>query len=59
MLNFITGLTKTVVKTAVGLPITAAADVLTLGGSLSDKRGQSYSDDMVDSINRSLKEMAE
>lgn len=59
MLNFVIGLTKTVVKTTVGLPITAAVDIVTLGGGLTDKRGQSYSGDMMDSITRSLKQMTD
>tara|TARA_R110000782_G_scaffold145038_1_gene237833 strand:- start:1 stop:183 length:183 start_codon:yes stop_codon:yes gene_type:complete len=60
MFNLIAGLTETVVKTAVGVPITIAADIATLGGEMSDKRGsQSYTGDMVDSINKSLKKMSD
>ena len=59
MLGFITGLTETVVKTAVGLPVTIVADVATMGGVLTDKKGQSYTGDMIDSINDSLEDMTD
>lgn len=59
MFGLITGLVETVVKTAVALPVAVVADVITLGGELSDKRGQSYSGDAVDSITRSIKKMSE
>lgn len=59
MLGFIKGFTETVVKTAVGLPVVIIADVATLGGELTDKKGQTYSGDMLDSINDSLNEMTE
>ena len=60
MLGFISGLTKTVVKTAVGLPVAIVADTVTFGGLITDKKGhQSYSGDMLDSINDSLEEMTD
>ena len=58
MLNLLTGLVETAVKT-VTLPVTIAADILTLGGELSDKRGQTYTGDMIDSLNRSIKKMTD
>lgn len=59
MIDFFTGLTKTIVKTAVGLPVTIVADVLTLGGELINKPGQTYTGDMLDSISNSLDEMTD
>lgn len=60
MLNFITGMTKAVVKTAVGLPVAVVADVITLGGLATDKRGdRPYTGDMLKSIGESLDEMTD
>lgn len=59
MFGLLTGLVETVVKTAVVLPISVVADVVTLGGELNDKPGQTYSGDAIDSISRSIKEMAD
>lgn len=59
MFGFIKGLTETVIKTAVGLPVAAAADILTAGGELTDKPGQTYTGDMLDSIDNSLNKMTE
>ena len=60
MFDFVKGLTGTVVKTAVGLPAAAAADVITLGGVLTDKRGDGiYTGDMLKSIGESVEEMME
>lgn len=59
MFGLLTGLVETVVKTAVALPVAVVADVVTLGGELSDKRGQSYSGDAIDSITRSIKTMTD
>lgn len=58
MLGFIKGLTETVVKTAVRVPVAIVADVVTLGGEVSGKGGQCYTGDMIDSINDSMKEMS-
>ena len=59
MLKLLKGLTETVVKTAT-LPVTIAADVVTLGGVETDKKGdQTYTGDMLDSIGRSLEEMTD
>ncbi len=60
MFGFVKGLTGTVVKTAVGLPVTVVADVVTLGGTLTDKRGKNtYTGDMLNSIGESIDEMDE
>lgn len=59
MFGLLTGLVETVVKTAVVLPVSVVADVVTLGGELSDKRGQSYSGDAIDGITKSIKKMNE
>lgn len=59
MFNLLSGLVETVVKTAVVLPVSLVADVATLGGELSDKRGQSYTGDAVDGITKSIKKMAD
>jgi len=59
MLGFVKGLTTAVVKTAVGVPVTLTADLLTLGGTLTKKKGQSYTQDMFDSINEDLEEMTD
>lgn len=59
MFGLITGLVETVVKTAVALPIAVVADVVTLGGELNDKRGQTYSGDALDGITKSIKKMNE
>lgn len=59
MLGFITGLAETIVKTAVGLPVAVVADVCTLGGEVTDKKGQCYTGDMLDSINDSLEDMTD
>jgi hypothetical protein len=53
MLNLLTVLVETAIKT-VTLPVTIAADIITLGGVLSDKGGQTYPGDMMDSLNRSI-----
>lgn len=60
MFKFISGVAGAVVKTTIGLPVSAAADVATLGGDITNKRGnQSYTGDMLDSIGDSLDEMTE
>lgn len=59
MLGFIKGLTETVVKTAVGVPVTLTADLITMGGVLSDKKGKSYTGDMIESINESMEDMTD
>jgi len=60
MLKFISGMTEAVAKTAIGLPVSVAADLLTLGGDLTDKKGnQSYTGDMVDSIGKSIEEASD
>lgn len=58
MLNLLTGLVETAIKT-VTLPVTIAADIITLGGVLSDKGGQTYTGDMMDSLNRSIEKMTD
>jgi hypothetical protein len=59
MFGLLEGLVETVVKVAVALPVAVVADVVTLGGELSDKRGQSYSGDAIDGITKSIKKMNE
>lgn len=59
MFGLLEGLVKTVVKTAVVLPISVVADVATLGGTLTDKRGRSYTGDAMQGIGKSLKEMSD
>ena len=59
MFGLLTGIVETVVKTTVALPVAIVADVVTLGGELSDKRGQSYSGDAIDGITKSIKKMNE
>lgn len=59
MFKLITGIAEVAIKTTVGLPISVAADALTLGGEAVDKRGQTYTGDMVDSINSSFGKMTE
>lgn len=59
MFGLLTGLVETVVKTAAVLPVSVVADVVTLGGELSDKRGQCYSGDAIDGITKSIKKMNE
>jgi len=57
MFELLTGLVETVVKTAVALPVSVVADVVTLGGELNDKGGQTYTGDAIDGISRSIKKM--
>lgn len=45
-------------KTAVGLPVAAAVDIVTLGGELTDKRGRTHTGDMLKGIEESIKEIA-
>jgi hypothetical protein len=59
MFGLLKGLVETVVKTAVVLPVSVVADVVTLGGELNDKGGQTYCGDALDSISRSIKEMTD
>ena len=59
MLGFLKGATEAVVKTAVGVPVTLTADLITVGGALSNKKGKSYTGDMIESINESLEEMTD
>lgn len=58
MLGFVTGLTKAVAKTVVGIPVAVVMDVVTLGGDLTNK-SQSYTGKMVDGISDAVDEMAE
>lgn len=53
------GLLKTVVNTVVTLPVSVVADVVTLGGELTDKRGRTYTGDAIKGIERGLKEMSD
>ena len=48
MFGFLTGLIETVAKTTVALPISVVADVVTLGGELNDKKGQTYTGHAID-----------
>lgn len=57
MFNILKGLTGVVVKTAC-LPVTIAADVVTLGGLAADK-DRPYTGDMLKSIGDSIDEMTE
>lgn len=57
MFGVLKGLAEVVVKTAV-LPVTIAADVVTLGGELADKK-QSYTGEMLGSISKSIEDMSE
>lgn len=57
MFGILDDLVKTVVKVAVVLPVSVAADVVTLGGELSDKRGRTYTGDAVQGIGKTLKDM--
>lgn len=60
MFGFIGGLVETVAKTTVALPISVVADVVTVGGMLSDKKGsQTYTGDAIDSISDSIDKMNE
>lgn len=59
MFGLLSGLVKTVVKTAVVLPVSIAADVVTIGGELTDKRGRTYTGDAIQGISKSLKEMSD
>lgn len=57
MFNFVKGLTSAVVKTAVGVPVALAADVITMGGALTDKRGDGiYTGDMLRSAAKDLED---
>ena len=59
MLKLLGNLTSAVVKTTVGLPVSIVADTLTLGGVLTDKKGEKmYSGDMIDSIGKSIERIA-
>lgn len=59
-MKFITGAIGATVKTVVGVPVSLAADVLTLGGVITDKKGiTTYTGDMLKSINESLEEMTD
>ena len=53
------GLLKTVVNTVVALPVAVVADVITLGGELTDKRGRTHTGDAIKGIENGLKEMSE
>lgn len=53
------GLVKGIIKTAVVLPVSVVADVVTLGGELTDKRGRTYTGDAMQGIGKSLKEMSD
>lgn len=57
MFGLLAGLVETVVKTAVALPVSVVADVVTLGGELTYKRGQCYTGDALDSIGNSIDKM--
>ena len=46
-------------KTVVGLPVAVAADVVTLGGNLTDKRGRTHTGDMLKGIEESIKDIAD
>lgn len=46
-------------KTVVGLPIAIAADVVTLGGELTEKRGGTHTGDMLKGIEKSIKDVAD
>lgn len=46
-------------KTAVGLPVAVAADIVTIGGNLTDKRGRSHTGDMLKGIETSIKNIAQ
>lgn len=60
MFGFLEGLVETAVKTTVGLPVAIVADIVTVGGELTDKVGhQCYTGDMLDSIDTSLHKMTE
>jgi hypothetical protein len=59
MFGLLTGLVETVVKTTVALPVSVVADIVTLGGELNDKRGQTYTGDAIDGISKSIKKMNE
>lgn len=60
MFNFVKGLTGAVVKTAVDLPVAMAADIITIGGNLTDKCGDRlYTGDMMKSIGDSIEEMTD
>lgn len=53
------GLLKVAVNTVVALPVALVADVVTLGGELTDKRGRTHTGDAIKGIERGLKEMSE
>lgn len=61
MFDFIGGLAGAVVKTVVGVPVALAADIITVGGIVSEKREKrgerTYTGDMVESIGDSVDEM--
>lgn len=60
MFGLVSGLVKVAVKTAVVLPVAVVMDVATFGGDLSDKRtSQSYSGDVIDSINNDFREICD
>ena len=56
MFNFIKGVTGAVVKTVVGVPVAVVADVVTFGGMFTDKRGGTYTGDMIKSAGESLED---
>lgn len=58
MFGILTGLVKVAVKTTL-LPVTVAADIVTLGGELTDKRSGTYTGDMLTGIGESLEELAD
>ena len=53
------GLLKVAVNTVIALPVAVVADVVTLGGELTDKRGRTHTGDAIKGIERGLKEMSD
>lgn len=58
MFNLLNNLAKAAVKTAVILPLSAVADVATLGGELVDRK-KSFTGETLKDIGRNLKEASE
>lgn len=50
MFDILSGITKAVVGVVVETPVAIVADVLTLGGSVNDKRGGTYTGDALSKV---------
>lgn len=58
MFKMLGNLTKAVVGVAVELPVAVVADVVTLGGSLTDTQKRPYTTDAVSNIVKNVKDAA-